>query len=172
MQKFTVGYYMIGFENETEESIKKDLKQLAKLKLDITQICILTPLPGTPQWYRIEKEYGIFDRDWHHYNAKHLVWNHPNVTPQKMRELLLKGFRMVYPRRRMIETSFSFIRNYVGYRGFIDGMRYSVKHFIHANAFNYFPREIRMLPFEESSMLKGTSSQQETAQIPAQLPAD
>ena len=43
-----MGYYIIGFENETESSIKSDLKSLISLKNDVNQITIVTPLPQTP----------------------------------------------------------------------------------------------------------------------------
>jgi radical SAM superfamily enzyme YgiQ (UPF0313 family) len=145
MNKFIVGYYMIGFENETKESILKDLKILKKYRMDAYQLCVLTPLPGTPQWERIEKEYGIFDKNWHHYECKHLVWNHPNITPDEMRALLTKGFKIVYPPRRIIETSHHFVTRYLLDRGFYDGTKYMIKHFIHCNTFDYFPKEIRLI---------------------------
>jgi radical SAM superfamily enzyme YgiQ (UPF0313 family) len=126
MNKFVVGYYMIGFENETVGSIKRDLRDVANLKMDITQLCVITPLPRTPLWNRLEKNYGIFDKDWHHYNAKHLVWNHPNITPEEMRNVLDKGFRIVYPKRRIFETSYGFISRYIGYRGFTGGIGYTI----------------------------------------------
>lgn len=146
MNKFTVGYYMIGFEDETVNSILKDLKEVAKLRLDITQLCVITPLPCTPQWEKTEKKYGIFDKDWHHYNCKHLVWNHPRITPEEMRDILKKGFHITYPRKRIIETSYGFMSRYIQNRGLFDGTKYAIKHFIHANTFNYFPMQMRMLP--------------------------
>ena len=80
----TVGYYMIGFESDTKESLKEDIPQLAALKLDITQICVLTPLPQTPLWAEIVEKYGIWDHDYHHYDGKHLVWNHPHIKPEEI----------------------------------------------------------------------------------------
>jgi radical SAM superfamily enzyme YgiQ (UPF0313 family) len=53
-----VGYYMIGFENDTIESIKADIKKLVSLGLDLAQICVVTPPPSTPLWYDISKKYG------------------------------------------------------------------------------------------------------------------
>lgn len=158
MNKFTVGYYMIGFENETVDSIKRDLREVANLKMDITQLCVITPLPGTPQWKKLEENYGIFDKDWHHYNAKHLVWNHPNITPEEMRDVLDMGLRIVYPRKRIFETSYGFISRYISYRGLLEGMGYSIKHFIHANNFDYYPKKMRMLPMDGENIRSTTSS--------------
>ena len=94
-----IGYYMIGFDIETPSSIKQDLKRLAEIKLDATQLCIITPLPQTPLWDEIEEKYGIFEKDYRKYNAKHLVWNHPEISPNEMQELLYYGFDIVNPRR-------------------------------------------------------------------------
>ncbi len=94
-----IGYYMIGFDIETRDSIKKDLNRLAEIKLDATQICIITPLPQTPIWDEISEKYGIFEKDYRKFNAKHLVWNHPTISPSEMRELLHLGFDMTNPRR-------------------------------------------------------------------------
>ena len=51
-----LGYYMIGFENETEQSIKQDLKKLKDMQIDMNQITIMTPLPKTKLWYELEND--------------------------------------------------------------------------------------------------------------------
>jgi radical SAM superfamily enzyme YgiQ (UPF0313 family) len=94
-----IGYYMIGFDIEDKNSIKQSLRQLGELKLDATQLCIITPLPETKLWDEIEENYGIFEKDWHKYNTKHLVWNHPTISPKEMEELLYYGFDQANPRR-------------------------------------------------------------------------
>jgi hypothetical protein len=144
MNKFSVGYYMVGFPEETVQSIKRDIKKVAALNLDITQLCVITPLPGTPLWDDIKEKYGIIDKDWHHYNAKHLVWNHPNISSKEMRNILLNSFKTVYPPRRVLETSLGFVTRYADYRGFIGGLKYLTKHTIHANTFDYYPKKMRL----------------------------
>ncbi|MEF8848899.1 MAG: radical SAM protein, partial [Candidatus Thermoplasmatota archaeon] len=146
MNKFIDGAYMLGFENDTVSSLKKDLKKVAQLKMDITQLCIVTPLPQTPQWNQIEEKYGIFDKDWHHYDAKHLVWNHPNISPEKMREILHWGFKIINPKTKLLETSKGFLDRYIEKKGLKKGIGYMIRNFIQANAFNYTPKEMRLLP--------------------------
>lgn len=135
--KMTVGFYMIGFEHETIESIKQDIKTIASLQLDITQLCVLTPLPETPLWKHIEETYGIIDKDWHHYNAKHLVWNHPHISPKEMRKLVEWSFNTLYPPIRSLQTTQRFITRYLKTDGLLPGTKYTIKHFIHANTFDY-----------------------------------
>ena len=87
------GYYIIGFEEDTEESIKEGIKELAKLDLEYNQVTILTPLPRTKMWYEIDEKYGIFEKDWRKYDMKHLVWHHPTLSPLKMKQLLTWAFK-------------------------------------------------------------------------------
>jgi radical SAM superfamily enzyme YgiQ (UPF0313 family) len=89
---YTLGYYMIGFENETEATIRENVKELAGYGIDFHQVCVVTPLPKTPLWYEIDKKYGIFERDYRKYDLKHSVFNHPHIKPLEMEELLRWSF--------------------------------------------------------------------------------
>ncbi len=88
---FIIGYYMIGYETDTSNSIRRDLYNLANLRIDLHQLCIITPLPRTPFWYKTDMKYGIFEKDWRKYDTKHLVFNHPHIKPEEMEELLAWG---------------------------------------------------------------------------------
>ena len=147
LNRMIIGYYMIGFEDDTKQSIKRDMEKVADLKLDITQICVLTPLPGTKQWDYISDKYGIFDKDWHHYNAKYLVWNHPNISPGDMRKMLEWSFRKCYPVIRPVEMTTKFHRMYreLENKGLLGGLKYFSRSFIKANSYNYYPEKIPLL---------------------------
>ncbi len=93
------GYYIIGFPTETLESIRHDLRTLASLGLDITQITIVTPHPQTQLWRELESNYGPLERNWEKYDTKHLVWNHPHCAPGILESLLEEGFQQAYSGR-------------------------------------------------------------------------
>ena len=122
--RYIIGYYIIGFENETEQEIREKLIRVSSFHIDFNQLCILTPLPRTPLWYEIDRKYGIFDRDWHHWDTKHLVWNHPYVSPSKMRQLLLWGFKILNPALRYYEGIARLTRTYLHIKGWGAGWRY------------------------------------------------
>ncbi|HEV2489323.1 MAG TPA: radical SAM protein [Candidatus Acidoferrales bacterium] len=90
------GYYIIGFPTESAESIRQDLRTLASLKLDVTQITIVTPHPQTQLWGELESKYGIASNDWSKFDTKHIVWNHPNCEPAVFESLLAEGFQLCY----------------------------------------------------------------------------
>ena len=93
---YAQGYYIIGLPSETPESIAEDLRTLASLELDVTQITIVTPHPQTEMWRDLESNHGIFEQDWSQFDTKHLVWNHPHCAPSVLESLLEQGFRNCY----------------------------------------------------------------------------
>lgn len=101
---FTVGYYIIGFEDDTEKSVKESMTKIGEYSIDMLQVCILTPLPRTPLWGYLDDKYGIFEKDWSKWDTKHLVWNHPNFSPQDLHELLRWSNYISYPNKNFFKT--------------------------------------------------------------------
>jgi radical SAM superfamily enzyme YgiQ (UPF0313 family) len=106
---YAQGYYIIGLPPETPESIAEDLRTLASLKLDVTQITIVTPHPETQMWHELDSGYGIFEKDWSKFDTKHLVWNHPNCAPGVLESLLEQGFQACYEKDWLPRTTKKFL---------------------------------------------------------------
>ncbi|MGC1648535.1 MAG: radical SAM protein [Candidatus Sulfotelmatobacter sp.] len=106
---YAQGYYIIGLPPETPGSIAQDLRTLASLKLDVTQITIVTPHPQTEMWRELDSGYGIFEKDWSKFDTKHLVWNHPHCAPGELESLLEQGFRGCYGKDWLMRTTKKFL---------------------------------------------------------------
>jgi len=106
---YAQGYYIIGLPPETPESISQDLKTLASLKLDVTQITIVTPHPQTVMWRELDSGFGIFEKDWSKFDTKHLVWNHPHCAPGVLERLLEEGFSLCYGKQWLSRTTAKFL---------------------------------------------------------------
>jgi len=106
---YAQGYYIIGLPTETPESIAEDLQTLASLKLDVTQITIVTPHPQTEMWRELDSNYGIFEKDWSKFDTKHLVWNHRHCAPGVLEGLLEQGFRGCYGKDWVMRTTKKFL---------------------------------------------------------------
>lgn len=106
---YAQGYYIIGLPPETPESIAEDLRTLASLKLDTTQITIVTPHPQTEMWRDLDANYGIFEKNWSKFDTKHLVWNHPHCAPGVLESLLEQGFRGCYGKDWLLRTTKKFL---------------------------------------------------------------
>jgi len=87
--------YIVGHENMDEADTLRDVRRLGEMGFDVFALSILTPFPKTPMWDQFESTYGIFDRDYRHYNTEHLVWNHPYITPERMRFLHREAHRIL-----------------------------------------------------------------------------
>ena len=103
------GYYIIGLPPETPQSIQQDLRTLASLNLDVTQITIVTPHPQTEMWRDLDTNYGIFEKDWSKFDTKHLVWNHPYCAPGVLESLLEQGFQNCYTNGWLTRTTKKFL---------------------------------------------------------------
>jgi pyruvate-formate lyase-activating enzyme len=101
---FVQAFYILGFEQDTVESIREDVAKLAELDLDVVQVQVLTPYPRTGQRDAIEEQYGIADGNLSKYNSRHLVWNHPHIQPGQMRELQLWANSKLASSRRALRT--------------------------------------------------------------------
>jgi radical SAM superfamily enzyme YgiQ (UPF0313 family) len=106
---YAQGYYIIGLPPESPASIAQDLETLASLKLDVTQITIVTPHPQTEMWRELDSGYGIFEKDWSRFDTKHLVWNHPHCAPGELESLLEQGFRACYGKDWLLRTTKKFL---------------------------------------------------------------
>ncbi len=132
--RLVIGFYMIGFEDETRKSLERDVRELAALKLDVTQVCILTPFHKTPLWEHLSADYGIRDQDLSKFNGKHLVWDHPKLTAAELERILQKFFREASPPGRETETMRRFGRQLIRHAGWNAGFSFLAGSFLRANA--------------------------------------
>ncbi len=130
---FTVAYYIIGFEDDTEETIKMSVRNFNEFSIDMLQVCILTPLPRTELWDKIEEKYGIVENDWSKWDTKHLVWDHPNFSPKEMAKVLEWCFRKGYPNKRFLQTPRKFFSLYMNRAGSIGLFKKIITDWILAN---------------------------------------
>jgi len=82
----TTAFYVIGFLQDTEESIEELIRFAVELDSTFANFKILTPYPGTPQFKQLESL--INDRDWQNFDGYTLNFRHPNMTPHRARLML------------------------------------------------------------------------------------
>lgn len=82
----TTAFYVIGFLQDTEESIERLIRFAVNLDSTFANFKILTPYPGTPQFKQLESL--INDDDWQHFDGYTLNFRHPALTPRRARLML------------------------------------------------------------------------------------
>jgi hypothetical protein len=133
--RLVIGFYMIGFEDDTRETLEVDLQELAALKLDLIQVCILTPFHQTPLWKHLS-QYGIDDRDLSKFDGKHLVWAHPNFKAEELERILQDFYRKAFPAGREVETIRRFGRQLIHRVGIGAGLSFLAGSFLRINSVN------------------------------------
>jgi radical SAM superfamily enzyme YgiQ (UPF0313 family) len=83
----TYAGYILGFPNDTPETIRHDLEIIKKeLPLDMLEFFILTPLPGSED-HKVLWEKGVWmDPDMNKYDVEHVVTAHPKMSDAEWKE--------------------------------------------------------------------------------------
>ena len=77
----TFAGYILGFENDTPESIRHDLEIIKEeLPLDALEFFILTPLPGSEDHKVLYEKNVWMDPDLNKYDVEHVVTGHAKMT--------------------------------------------------------------------------------------------
>jgi len=82
----TTAFYVIGFLQDTEESIEELIRFAVDLDSTFANFKILTPYPGTPQFKQLESL--ITDGDWQNFDGYTLNFRHPKLTQRRARLML------------------------------------------------------------------------------------
>jgi radical SAM superfamily enzyme YgiQ (UPF0313 family) len=78
--------FVFGFDNDDYRVFDRTVKFIRETSLIATQIAILTPFPGTRLYDRLAREQRIFDRDWAHYDCRHVVFNPKRMTAAELQD--------------------------------------------------------------------------------------
>jgi len=85
------GGIIFGFDEDDSSIFDITLEKMYELEIDVVEINILTPYPGTPLFDKLEREGRILTKDWSRYNQVDVVFQ-----PKKMSvKELLDGTRKV-----------------------------------------------------------------------------
>lgn len=87
-------FYILGLEEDTEESIEKTIEYSKKLNTLVAQYSINTPLPGTPLFEKLIHK--IYEKDWQKYSCLHPVFKHDNLSKKQLLKLKEKAWVSYY----------------------------------------------------------------------------
>jgi radical SAM superfamily enzyme YgiQ (UPF0313 family) len=80
------GTFVLGFDTDTLESFDQMADFIVESRMDIAQITVYTPFPGTHAYRRLEAEGRILTRDWSLYNGHNVVFQPKNMSPVELQE--------------------------------------------------------------------------------------
>jgi radical SAM superfamily enzyme YgiQ (UPF0313 family) len=96
------GSFIIGNVGETRETLERTLQFAIDLNLDLFQLNISTPYPGTQLFQWAEARGALIDKDWTDYGQGKVLVRLADLAPADIYEFERSAFRRFYLRPRMI----------------------------------------------------------------------
>lgn len=84
------GNFIFGFDTDQKNIFDRTLEAVYDWGIDLCSFLILTPLPGTPLFDRLDMEGNILTRDWSKYDYSTAVHRPKNMSPEELEEGTLK----------------------------------------------------------------------------------
>ena len=78
------GGIIFGFDHDTPDVFDITLDTINSWELDVLEINILTPYPGTRLFEKLDNAGRIFTKDWSHYNQVEVVFEPKYMTPEEL----------------------------------------------------------------------------------------
>ena len=103
----SVGYFMLGLPEDTEDSLKKTLKFAKKLSPTYAKATITIPFPGTKLYENYERDGRIKSKDWSVYNLHSIadIYDHPNLSTETLEKYYHRFYYDYYLRPGFLVSS-------------------------------------------------------------------
>lgn len=73
---------VFGFDGDKLDVFQNTLRLLDEIEIDLIQVSVFTPLPGTPKYKSMGSR--IVDRNWEHYDFHHVVYEPQGMTAEAL----------------------------------------------------------------------------------------
>ena len=101
---------ILGFPEDTEESIRGHVETLRALAPDVASFYVLTPIPGTEQCDDFLSRGWVTETNLDRFDGSTLTWKHPRLPAERLARLLMKAYRGFYDWRSIGRKAAAFAR--------------------------------------------------------------
>jgi radical SAM superfamily enzyme YgiQ (UPF0313 family) len=91
--------FILGADSDTPETIDTTIRFSRESGSNTTQFSILFPIPGTQLYEQMKQDNRIYITDWDYYDGSHSVILPKNISPLKLQNKLIKGYRYFYSKK-------------------------------------------------------------------------
>lgn len=90
------GMFILGSDADTKETIPLTSAFCRESGLTSVQYMIMTPLPGTALYRKLESEGRLLHKQWDYYDAMHVVFRPLRLTPEELQQGMIQCFSDFY----------------------------------------------------------------------------
>lgn len=99
------GMFMFGDDCDTVDIISETVDFAIKNEIDTVQFMIITPLPGTEYYNKIEQEKRLLHKNWDYYNGMFVVFLPKNMSPVRLTYETYEAYKKFYSlKRNLLDT--------------------------------------------------------------------
>lgn len=117
--------FVVGFDHDTKESIRYIAQFAREAGLSLIQISILTPLPGSDDFYEMKKNNRIFDYDWRKYSGLYALFDPKNMSAYELQKEHFKAVWSFYSWRNRWELFKVLVSSILHYKFWWDLTKFS-----------------------------------------------
>lgn len=90
------GMFMFGADSDRKGTFEATSRFCLQSRLASVQYLVLTPLPGTEFYRKMESEGRLLHKDWRFYDAMHVVFQPRNFSPAELQRGVIDSFADFY----------------------------------------------------------------------------
>ncbi len=90
------GMFVFGADTDDLATFKETVKFALRNRIDTAQFLVLTPVPGTQLYKRLENEGRILTTDWRYYDGHHVVFKPAKMSPVTLQLAAIKAMKVFY----------------------------------------------------------------------------
>jgi radical SAM superfamily enzyme YgiQ (UPF0313 family) len=98
----TYAGYILGFPNDTPESIRRDIEIIKReLPIDVLEFFFLTPLPGSEDHQTLHRKGVAMDPDLNKYDLNHVCTSHPRMSKEEWEAIYRTAWDAYYTKEHV-----------------------------------------------------------------------
>lgn len=102
------GMFVLGSDEDSVEVVRETVNFAKRYKIDTVQFMILTPIPGTKLYEKLQKEGRILTTAWNLYDGHHVVFKPKGMTPFQLQWETVKAMKSFYSYGQIIKSFVGF----------------------------------------------------------------
>jgi hypothetical protein len=96
---------IIGFPDDTAQTVREHMDVLCGLSPDVASFYILTPIPGTEQYDDFAAAGWITETNLDRYDGTTSTWRHPVLSANELEDMLFSCYRSFYRASHIFKTA-------------------------------------------------------------------